>query len=89
MLSTAVSFGAYLAVGALARWLCPWVPTLDVGTVASSRLDPGLLNRVTALVAPVAAVLVLWIGFFWVFQLDPFFAKTPLDVCCSPMPRHR
>lgn len=80
MVSTAVSFGGYMLIGALGRLLCPWAPALDVAAVPPVRQEPGFLNRIVALLAPFAAVLVLWVGFFWVFQLDSFFAKTPVDV---------
>ena len=80
VLSTAVSSGAYLAVGALGRRLCPWAPALDVAAAPAARHEPGLVNRLSALAAPFAAVLVLWYGFFWAFNLNPYFAKTPLDV---------
>ena len=80
VLSTAVSSGAYLAVGALGRYLCPWVPALDMATVPAARQEPGLLNRLGALVTPIAVVIVAWMAFLWVFQLNPYFAKTPIDV---------
>ena len=80
VLSTVVSSGAYLAVGALGRLLCPWAPALDVGAAPAARHEPGLLNRLSALLAPIAAVIVLWYGFLLTFNLNPYFAKTPFDV---------
>jgi ABC-type nitrate/sulfonate/bicarbonate transport system permease component len=31
-------------------------------------------------IASIAAVILVWYGLFWSLRLDPFFAKTPLDV---------
>ena len=80
VMSTVVSSGGYLVIGALGRRLCPWAPALDVGAAPAARHEPGLLNRLAALAAPIAAVFVFWQAFLWVFQLDPYFAKTPVDV---------
>ncbi len=80
VLSTLVASGGYMLVGALGRLLCPWAPALDVAAAPAARQEPGLLNRIGALVLPVAAVFAFWIAFLWAFQLDSYFAKTPLDV---------
>lgn len=80
LLSTLVSSGGYMVIGALGRRLCPWAPALDLASAPAARHEPGLLNRAVALVAPIAAVFAFWLAFLWVFQLDSFFAKTPLDV---------
>ena len=80
VLSTIVATGGYLVIGALGRLLCPWSPALDVGAVPTPRQEPGLLNRLVALLAPIIVVFVFWYAFLWVFQIKPFFAKTPFDV---------
>ena len=80
VMSTIVATGGYLAIGALGRYLCPWSPALDVGAVPVPRIEPGLLNRLTGLLAPIAVVFVFWYAFLWVFGIEPFFAKTPVDV---------
>lgn len=80
VLSTLVSSGAYLVVGALGRVLCPWAPALDVAGAPAARHEPGLLNRLAALLSPIVVVIVSWLAFLWVFQLNPYFAKTPIDV---------
>ncbi|MCY4664487.1 MAG: ABC transporter permease subunit [Acidimicrobiaceae bacterium] len=80
VLSTIVATGGYLAIGALGRYLCPWSPALDLGAVPTPRQGPGLLNRLVALLAPILVVFVFWYAFLWVFQIKPFFAKTPFDV---------
>ena len=79
-MSTIVATGGYLAIGALGRYLCPWSPALDVGAVPVARVEPGLLNRLAGLLAPIAVVFVFWYAFLWVFGIEPFFAKTPVDV---------
>jgi len=80
LLSTIVATGGYMVIGALGRRLCPWAPALDVGAVPTARQEPGLLNRLAALAAPIIVVFVFWYAFLWVFQIKPFFAKTPFDV---------
>lgn len=80
MVSTVVAVGAYLLVGWVGRMLCPWAPTIDVTAVTSVSRRGGRGRRVTAFLAPFAAVVVLWIGFLRVFDVNPFFAKTPVDV---------
>jgi len=79
-LSTLVASGGYMLVGALGRLLCPWAPALDVAAAPAARQEPGLLNRIGALALPVVAVFAFWIAFLWVFDLHPYFAKTPSDV---------
>ena len=80
VMSTIVATGGYLAIGALGRYLCPWSPALDVGAVPVPRIEPGLLNRLAGLLAPIAVVFVFWYAFLWGFGIEPFFAKTPVDV---------
>ena len=80
VLSTIVATGGYIAIGALGRLLCPWSPALDLGAVPTPRQEPGLLNRLVSLLAPILVVFVFWYAFLWVFQIKPFFAKTPFDV---------
>ena len=80
VLSTVAATGGYMAIGALGRYLCPWSPPLDLGAVPTARQEPGLLNRLATLVAPIVVVFVFWYAFLWVFQIKPFFAKTPVDV---------
>ena len=80
VMSTLVATGGYIAIGALGRYLCPWSPALDVGAVPAARHEPGLLNRLATLLAPIVVVFVFWFAFLWVFQLKPYFAKTPFDV---------
>ena len=80
VLSTIVATGGYIAIGALGRYLCPWSPALDLGAVPAPRQEPGLLNRLVSLLAPIIVVFVFWYAFLWVFQIKPFFAKTPTDV---------
>ncbi len=80
VMSTVVATGGHMVVGAIGRRLCPWSPALDVGAVPAPRQDPGVLNRLAALVAPILVVFAFWLAFLWVFQVRPYFAKTPLDV---------
>ena len=80
VMSTIVATGGYIAIGALGRYLCPWSPALDVGAVSAPRQEPGALNRLVSLLAPILVVFVFWYAFLWVFQIKPFFAKTPVDV---------
>lgn len=76
--STVVSCLAYVVAGAIGRALCPWAPAVDLTARPSvpSRAGPRLLG----VLAPIVAVVLLWIGFLRVFDVDPYFAKTPTDV---------
>ncbi|MCY4664576.1 MAG: ABC transporter permease subunit [Acidimicrobiaceae bacterium] len=80
VMSTIVATGGDIAIGAQGRDLCPWSPALDVGAVSAPRQEPGALNRLVSLLAPILVVFVFWYAFLWVFQIKPFFAKTPVDV---------
>jgi sulfonate transport system permease protein len=80
VLSTLVSSGAYLAIGWLGRRLCPWAAAIDVSAAPAEPPPRSLAQRAIALLAPLAAVLALWMGFLWYFEVDSFFAKTPVDV---------
>ncbi|MEM9710920.1 MAG: ABC transporter permease subunit [Actinomycetota bacterium] len=80
VLSTLVSSGAYLLVGFLGRKLCPWAAAVDVTAAPTDPPVRGAARRLAALAAPVAAVLVLWVAFLVVFDVNTFFAKTPVDV---------
>lgn len=78
-ISTVVSVGAYVLIGAIGRLLCPWAPSVDV-TAVSERGDRRRWRSLAAALVPIVAVLVLWVAFLRVFDVDPYFAKTPSDV---------
>lgn len=80
VVSTVVACGAYLFVGWLGRRLCPWAAAVDLTAAPASATRRGVGWRLGAFAAPVAAVLLLWVGFLRVFDVHPFFAKTPVDV---------
>lgn len=83
LLSTAVSLAGYAAVSRLGRLVATEQPTVLL-------TPPGSANQTYAwrrwaqgaggvLLAGVL-VLAAWIGVFWLFGLDPYFAKRPWDV---------
>jgi ABC-type nitrate/sulfonate/bicarbonate transport system permease component len=80
--------GILYAVASLAaRWLAPWAggeAMVGLGTVDGARTaSTGISRGVTAIplvVASIVLILGVWYAFIWVFRLDGFFAKTPLDV---------
>ena len=80
VMSTIAATGGYMAIGALGRRLCPWSPALDVAAAPAAPQAPGLVGRLGALATPIVVVFVSWFAFLWVFQLKPYFAKTPFDV---------
>lgn len=74
--ATAVAILAYLAIGAVARRVLLEAPPVILAAPAASgrsrpALDAGLV---------VALALAGWAGAIWLFGLNPFFAKGPLDV---------
>ncbi|MGI9028601.1 MAG: ABC transporter permease [Ilumatobacteraceae bacterium] len=79
-ISTVVSCGAYVVIGAIGRLLCPWAATVDVSTASMRRPRRRWPWRVVGVLVSVAAVLGLWVGFLRAFDVDPYFAKTPADV---------
>ena len=46
----------------------------------SARRRSNAASAILFFVASIAAVILAWYGLIWLFQLDNFFAKTPLDV---------
>ena len=72
--------------------LVPWESReamVGIGSAADSE-RAGRSNAASAalfFVASIAAVILAWYGLIWLFHLDNFFAKTPLDVWS--LPRHR
>lgn len=77
-----VSILAYLALGALGRWLAvaPVATILAVPPVASPAPWHGPLLWGLRAVLTVAVVLALWHGLMEAFGLNRFFAKRPADV---------
>ena len=75
----------YAAVSLIARLAVPWESReamVGIGS-ASDNERAGRSNAASAVlffVASIAAVILAWYGLIWLFQLDNFFAKTPLDV---------
>jgi ABC-type nitrate/sulfonate/bicarbonate transport system permease component len=80
VLSTVVSVGAYLVIGWLGHRLCPWAATVDVTAAPVQRRPASPVQRMVATVIPVLVVAVLWVAFLRAFDVNDFFAKTPIDV---------
>ena len=69
----------------IARIVVPWESReamVGIGTAADneSAARPKAASAIVFFVASIAAVVLAWYGLIWIFQLDNFFAKTPLDV---------
>lgn len=79
LVATTVSSAAYLGLGWLGRRWCSWAATVDLAAPATGRPD-GPLSRVLTLLAAIAVVLVGWVAFLAVFDVNPYFAKGPVDV---------
>lgn len=78
-LATAVAILAYLAIGALARQILREAPPVILAVPTGGRgCGKGAAWRDAALVAALA--LGAWAGAIWAFNLNPFFAKGPIDV---------
>ncbi|GAA1815911.1 ABC transporter permease [Nesterenkonia flava] len=81
----AVSGAAYLVLGIVGRRLTPWVAqevSLHSGVKiqAPRPRGKGTAAEIGALALSVLVILALWWGTILLFSLDPYFAKTPLDV---------
>lgn len=77
---TAVAILAYLAIGALARRVLLEAPPVILAAPSAG----GSRRRSRADAALVAALaLAGWAGAIWLFALNPFFAKSPLDVAAA------
>ncbi len=82
-LSTAVSLAGYSAVSYVARRVTTEQPTVLLTPLGSATAGAPWRRWVQSAAGVLgAAVLVLggWIGVFWVFGLNPYFAKRPWDV---------
>ena len=84
-----VSLAAYLLVGLIGRLVAPWsTSSAGVQVVGTATAGPSRRGGAGAAVASsvgrallgLVAVLVLWVGFLWAFQIPAFVGKGPLDV---------
>lgn len=75
--ATAVAILAYVAIGALARRVLLQDPPVILSTSAAPG---GFRIKWQDSVAIVLSVLAAWAGAIWLFDLNPFFAKGPIDV---------
>ncbi|MEM1346878.1 MAG: ABC transporter permease subunit, partial [Pseudomonadota bacterium] len=75
--ATAVAILAYVGIGALARRILLADPPVILAAPASAAAR-GRVWRDTGFVALVAVL--AWAGAIWAFDLNPFFAKGPVDV---------
>jgi sulfonate transport system permease protein len=75
----------YATVSVVARLVVPWESREAMVGIGSAGNDGGAAKSSAAsaivfFIASIAAVILAWYGLIWLFQLDNFFAKTPLDV---------
>lgn len=79
--STVVSCGAYVLIGVVGRRLCSWSADVSLAArLADAGASRRTVNGLVGVLASLAVVLVLWVAFLRVFDVDPFFAKGPVDV---------
>jgi ABC-type nitrate/sulfonate/bicarbonate transport system permease component len=83
-LSAAVSVIGYVFVGAIGRWMSSGQPPVILSPPPPSGRAPSAVSRVVRglweAAWMTAVVIALWALLFWAFQLNSYFAKTPLDV---------
>jgi ABC-type nitrate/sulfonate/bicarbonate transport system permease component len=75
----------YAVASIAARLLAPWAGSeamVGLGTVKSAEPESAGsgVSAVGFFVASIILIVFAWYAFIWVFRLDGFFAKTPLDV---------
>ncbi|MHB8733117.1 MAG: ABC transporter permease [bacterium] len=85
IVASALAGGGFALAAAAARVLVTWAPPLDASPVLTGR-DAGAgagrwaLRRAGLTVLSLGVILGLWVAFIRVFHLNPFFAKTPVQV---------
>jgi ABC-type nitrate/sulfonate/bicarbonate transport system permease component len=86
-LSTALAFVGYGLMQGLGWWLTPWARdhgAIALGTLTEPPLRGNKWRRAAkwaaSFLAGGAAAIGLWYGFLWACSLDPYFAKTPVDL---------
>ena len=86
IVASALAGGGFALAAAAARVLVTWAPPLDAAPVltgrtgASSGAAQWALRRAGLTVLSFGVIVGLWVAFIRVFHLDPFFAKTPVQV---------
>jgi len=85
IVASALAGGGFALAAAAARVLVTWAPPLDASPALTGR-DAGAgagrwaLRRAGLTVLSLGVILGLWVAFIRVFHLNPFFAKTPVQV---------
>lgn len=82
---TILSAIVYVGTGWIGDRMAPWrATTTDLGEIVSPTAGTSFAKRLASttgyFVGSVALILVLWTLMIWVFNLNNFFAKTPIDV---------
>ncbi len=85
MVLTALSAIVYVGTGLIGDWLTPWrATTTDLGDIVTPTSRGSLWQRVLTttayFVGSVVLIIGLWALLIKIFDLNNFFAKTPLDV---------
>lgn len=83
LLSAAVSMAGYAIVSLIARHLTTERPSVLLTPPGAEHPRPvwqRWLRNAVGVLLTAALVLVLWVGMFWMLDLDPYFAKRPWDV---------
>jgi len=75
----------YAAVSLISRLAVPWESReamVGIGSASDNEgaSHSGAVSAILFFAASIAAIVLVWYGLIWLFQLDNFFAKTPLDV---------
>ncbi|HLY21046.1 MAG TPA: ABC transporter permease subunit [bacterium] len=96
IVASALAGGGFALAAAAARVLVTWAPPLDAAPALTGRASRGLLpeggdggaagagrwalRRAGLTVVSIGVIVGLWVAFIRVFHLNPFFAKTPVQV---------
>lgn len=83
VIATIITTALYALIGYLARRVVPWADGISAAarvTGAVRSIPRRFFSALGWTVASIAVILLAWWAFIALFDLSPFFAKTPVDV---------